>query len=320
MPSSFNARFLIRPLVWLEVPGWGRMLSLFGAHAKADPRNWKDSPTVTIRGKRHGYRMNLRLADWSERQTYYLGRFCELGTLLLLESLLKPGERFVDVGANIGMVTLEAAKLVGVHGRVDSFEPNPLCLAVLKKHCEVNQLVQVHIHEIALADTETQMTLSVPSSEGAPLHDGEGTLANLARQNGESVLRQFHVEVRTGDAILSSCDARPPSLIKIDVEGFEERVVKGLRVILKNAKPALFTEFVESHLVRADSSRKRLFEVLSESGYVGHAVSTRRAWWRHRLHLEKISDANAAAAISELDVLWLHEQDARLSHDRIKTY
>jgi precorrin-6B methylase 2 len=69
--------------------------------------------------------MELDLAAWSERSAYFLGRFYDLNLQMLMIQILKPGDRFVDIGANIGMLSILAARLVGPSGRVESFEPNP---------------------------------------------------------------------------------------------------------------------------------------------------------------------------------------------------
>jgi hypothetical protein len=66
-----------------------------------------------MRGKLHGYEMSLDLGNWSNRQTYFLGRFYDLPTQLVLLSCLRPDDIFVDIGANEGMISLLASRLVG---------------------------------------------------------------------------------------------------------------------------------------------------------------------------------------------------------------
>lgn len=73
--------------------------------------------------------------------------------LLALSECLEPGDRFVDVGANIGMITLQAARLVGPSGRVESFEPNPNCFATLERHLAINGIENVVAHRVGLSDT-----------------------------------------------------------------------------------------------------------------------------------------------------------------------
>src|SRR5690242_13564500 len=101
------------PYSRLELPGWGKLLRLCGAMNRT---GWEGAPVRTIRGKKHGYLMPLDLSNWSERLTYFLGRHHEIFTSLFLEAAVRPGETFIDVGGNIGMITLHAAALVGPAG------------------------------------------------------------------------------------------------------------------------------------------------------------------------------------------------------------
>ena len=86
------------------------IFSIFGAEKNG---NWDSAPWLSVRGKWHGYEMHLNLADWSERQTWFLARYHELDLQLLMNACLRPGDRVIDVGANIGMLSLHAAWRVG---------------------------------------------------------------------------------------------------------------------------------------------------------------------------------------------------------------
>ncbi len=68
--------------------------------------------------------MDLDLARASERFSYFTGRFYELGMQLLLMDLVRAGDRVVDIGANVGEISLLCSRLVGPTGVVDAFEPN----------------------------------------------------------------------------------------------------------------------------------------------------------------------------------------------------
>jgi FkbM family methyltransferase len=297
---------LILPLTRREVPGWGILFRLFRIDTIVDYDKWGAAPQRTIKGKRHGYQMVLRLSDWSERHTYFLGRYCELATLLILDRVLRPGDRFLDIGANIGMVSLEAARLVGSKGRVDSYEPNPECLQILQMHREMNRISHWHIHPVALADVNGLMTLSLNTQ-----HAGEGTLAPLNETLEQPILQRFDVRTRRGDEIILADDPRPPAMIKIDVEGFEQRVLQGMKTLLLDTKPVILLEYVESHLRRAGSSRRQLHTFLAELGYLGYAVSTKRVGLHHRLRLCSIPNSEATNDLPGYDALWVHADDER---------
>src|SRR5213083_889189 len=110
------------PYVRRELPGWGPLMSRLGVY---DDARWTDAPVRKLRGKLDQCEHFLDLRDWSDRQFYFLGRYYELAMLLLFKTLLAAGDSFVDVGANVGMFTLMAARRVGTDGRVEAFEPNP---------------------------------------------------------------------------------------------------------------------------------------------------------------------------------------------------
>ena len=147
--------------------------------------------------------------------TYFLGRYYDLPTQLLLSACLKPGDRFIDIGANVGMITLHAAVLVGPSGRIDCVEPNPGCCAAIRSHAEMNGITTIRIHLVALVDEEGEASLNVFHG-----HEGVGTLAPVPDSDWEAVTDTIRVRTVRGDDVLGF-DPMPPKLIKIDVEGYE---------------------------------------------------------------------------------------------------
>ena len=78
--------------------------------------------------------MELDLSDDLDRMVYFLGRYYDLDLQLLLDELLRPGDTFINVGANVGYVVLHAASRVGPRGRVIAFEPQPGCCRKLRRN------------------------------------------------------------------------------------------------------------------------------------------------------------------------------------------
>jgi FkbM family methyltransferase len=225
-------------------------------------------PTKSVRGKWHGYWMDLNLSDWSERQTFFLARYHELGAQLLIDRCVRSGDRFVDVGANIGMLTLHAAARVGANGVVDAFEPNPTCYDRVRATLERNHIRHVRPHEVALSDAAGSLTLSVLQN-----HTGMGTLACVSDRAG--VTSTVNVPVKVADAILLA-DERPIALVKIDVEGFEVRVLRGMTETLRRFKPIVATEVIAEWLERAGSGVGELIRLMEGLGYRGFGLTTRR--------------------------------------------
>ncbi|MDR3621892.1 MAG: FkbM family methyltransferase [Paludisphaera borealis] len=285
---------LIRPYVWHELPGWGRLYGAFVGDFRRDVE-WRDEPRRTIRGKLHGYQLDLDLSRWSERMTYYLGRFYDLELQLLVLGLLRPGDRFVDIGANIGMITLAAASKVGETGVVDAFEPNPRCAARIRSFLEHNHIGHVRLHEMGVGDVDAELCLSVPRH-----NSGEGSFLPFdSTENTPDRYEQMTVPVHVADSILEA-DPRPPMMIKMDVEGFECFALKGLSRTIERHRPIVATEVESSHLVRAGQTPADLCRVMEDFGYEGWVFGLRRVGLRQELDLQPIDPA-----ASSYNALWL---------------
>ncbi len=291
------------PYLRMELPGWGHLLRTLGL---LDDSFWAREPTRRLRGKLHGYEMVLDLSNWSERQTYYLGRFYDLPTQLLVRAAVRPGDTFIDVGGNVGMVTLAAARCAGEAGTVHTFEPNPIAFARLAEHVRINGLERVELHHCGLGDMTGEFTLSVVGD-----HTGGGTLAAVRSAPTGPRTTQYVVRVLRGDDVLPPPVA--PTVVKIDVEGFECRVLRGFANLLRTTRPLVVTEVVDSHLHRAGSSKRELFELMRGHGYAAFELSTRRVRLRHQLSL---SAADDFAGMRTNNIVWIipggkHERRVR---------
>jgi FkbM family methyltransferase len=295
--------FVLLPVTRAELPGWGPLSRLFGVMGQPGSNTWMGAPTVEIRGKTHGFEMQLDLSDWAERMTYFLGRYYELPQQLLFQSVLELGDRVVDIGGNIGMVTLVAARAVGRTGVVETFEPNPDCLARLRGTIARNAIDWVKIHPYGVSDEPGALELTVFDN-----HSGVGTFAPVSAQDAAATKRMKLELVRADDVLAR--DPRPIKLIKIDVEGFETKALKGLLETLKQHHPMVVVETVEAHLRRAGSSADEMFGLLLGLGYKPYALSSKRDGVRHRLQLVPLSKPSDIGSAN--DVLWVHPQGPRV--------
>ncbi|MBC7835584.1 MAG: FkbM family methyltransferase [Phycisphaerales bacterium] len=299
-PPLTMAQHLARFYARRELPGWGRVLRGAGVYNDAA---WKGAGTFESCGKWDRCRVSLDLSNWSERQTYFLGRFYDLPMQLLLRGFVRPGDCVVDVGANVGMISILAARLVGPSGRVVSFEPNPTAFRKLSSALRTNSLSWVSPRPCALADQHGELMLSVVTE-----HTGMGTLAPVPPADAGLVSATHLVRVCVGDEVLEAEAARP-SLIKIDVEGFELAVLKGLARTLVRHHPIVAAEIVQVHLRRAGTSAEAVFDLMRGLGYEAFGLATRRRPVRHRLHLPAITKPSADFN----NVVWIHRDDERLA-------
>lgn len=156
-----------------------------------------------------------------------------------LSTHLRPGDVFYDVGAHAGFVSVLGCHLVGPTGHVHCFEPVPSNVATLRSNLDANNFDNATIHAIALSDEEGEVRMDL----------GErGITAHLAA-DGDFV------------AATSRCDSlaiAAPSMIKIDVEGAESRVLAGMRRTLESQRPIVV---VEVHAGQ-DAAVRRIFDDL----------------------------------------------------------
>jgi FkbM family methyltransferase len=156
----------------------------------------------------------------------------EKGTIQLLHEFLKPGSTFLDIGANIGLMSSIASKQVGERGKVFAVEANPKTQEILQHNLALNQCQNVEIFPLALGETQGTATLF----ENWNVNRGG---ASLLSQDGESGVE---VPVDTIDFLFQNDQI---DLIKIDVEGFELEVLKGGIELLKKQQPVLIIEVSE---------------------------------------------------------------------------
>ena len=155
---------------------------------------------------------------------------CWLGTAELLKvrrvaSILKPGMKCIDVGANVGYYTLIISVLVGPKGKVYAFEPLPKNLDYLERHIAMNRCSNVEIFDAALSDFEGEASFAEGATRSMGHLDPGGTLK---------------VRCTRLDTMLAEGAVTAPDFVKIDAEGEEVKVLEGAREMLRASRPPIF--------------------------------------------------------------------------------
>jgi FkbM family methyltransferase len=203
-----------------------------------------------------GYPLALDISNHVDR-SIFLGCFESLNTKRILR-ILRPGMTFFDVGANIGYFTLLAARCVGPSGTVHAFEPHPANAAVLRKALERNRLRQVRVWPIGLSDTKGVGWVAMPDQTIFP-----NRTASMIRSSGDGI----EVPTRTLDDVAAECSIERIDFLKIDVDGFEEKVIHGAREMLRARRIRhLLVEFNPWFLERSGTDEKTLSTFLGEHG------------------------------------------------------
>ncbi|MCC7298596.1 MAG: FkbM family methyltransferase, partial [Bacteroidia bacterium] len=185
-----------------------------------------------------------------ESNIYYTGTY-EIGTLRLIQKYLAPGDTFIDVGANIGLMSIFASQCVGNAGSVLSFEANPDTLKILNQNISINNINNIKTSGIAL---------------GSQVGKGK-IFSNLALNRGSASIvthaegsASYEIEIKPLDELLEP--NQTIHLIKIDIEGYELEALKGMTNLLssKNA-PKLIVECGEK-IEGVESSKESVFRFI----------------------------------------------------------
>lgn len=152
----------------------------------------------------------------------------------LFEKVVGRGSVVYDIGAHVGFYTLLASKLVGESGKVIVFEPYPPNLIYLKKHLAINHCTNVVVIEAAVSDKTGTERFS------------EGPDNSTGRISGNGALT---VHIVCLDELVRDKRIPPPDYVKIDVEGGEYGVIKGMKYVLMNHSPKILlaTHSLEIH-------------------------------------------------------------------------
>ena len=197
----------------------------------------------------------------------------------LFRQHVRPGMTVVDMGANVGFYTKQFSRLVGAAGKVYAFEPDPFCSELLRDRARALLLTNVQVENAALGAREGEATLFCSNRDRAenrthPLDPGVP-------------VETIRVPVLTLDSYCRSHRIERVDAVKMDVEGDEVSVLRGMREVMARTPPAwMFIEFCPAQLRGAGSRPEEFWDLLAESGYRSLSIE-------HRGELRAIRDTRA---------------------------
>lgn len=240
MPPSLVVRFLTDLPLILPIPLRRLALNSPVAYLPRRLYRWLVSGNtthiVTLQPPLDGYRMRINpLMDKAFLYGTFEPALCET-----IVNRVRPGWTCLDVGANIGYVTLLLSLQVGERGSVYAFEPLPAIFSTLQENLELNRLSHI-AHPVCLALSDCLGTREF--SFRSETLTGGGSLVSSSPSGYNAQVLRTRVQTASGDAYLSSLN---PSLhidfIKIDVEGAEGLVIKGLYNTIQADHPLIIME------------------------------------------------------------------------------
>lgn len=259
----YNLAVIIRPLL-VRIPiGAGRIYRfLFGSdfashRVDKELRAQVSDLSRVFYDRRIGAFVSVDLGDWAGREHYFTGRYHDSLVPAMIQLYLADGGTFVDVGANRGLHTLFAAKLLNnINGDIHAFEPNPQVFQILEAHLVLNGFLSCETYNIGLSDARGLLSLHVPPSSG-----------QASFRDDMLCDKDVSVSIETLDDVLGMEALKGPILVKIDTEGFEHNVIKGMRKILDDSNVSVVCEVTDSWLRKTGSSAQLLFDDMKGFGF-----------------------------------------------------
>jgi FkbM family methyltransferase len=168
--------------------------------------------TETVDENQFGLKLRLYpLDNLGDRYLLFMPKFSHADEFLLMSQYLKPDSTFIDIGANMGIFSLVAAKYINQTGRILSFEPNPALIKRFKFNIEINGFDRLIVpFPFGIADKESSFSLSQNSTNLGG--------ASIVNKRGEYYIR---VQCKPLLKVLREQNIQKIDLLKIDIENAE---------------------------------------------------------------------------------------------------
>lgn len=190
--------------------------------------------------------------------TFNKGDKDEENMLIHILDTLKPDDISYDIGANIGIFTVLMAKKVSQTGRVIAFEPETENYNALQNNIIINGLSNVTLEKVALGDRYDKANLYIKKRMGS------GSISLIKSDDSDYC---GTVNIVPGDSVIQKDNLPVPKVVKIDVEGFEYPVIKGMQKTLSNEKCKLVCCEIHSNLCPPEIKPQMILDLLLSMGF-----------------------------------------------------
>ena len=197
---------------------------------------------------------SVRYADDGSMLELFFLQYQRPSLASVFEACLAPGACFFDVGANIGIYSAWASRLVTESGQVRAFEPIPSTREFLHQMLDYNAIENVQIEPVAVGNEVGILRIYRPGNASG--------IASAVHPEGEP----FDVEATTLDRYLSDSGCPMPALIKIDVEDFELQVLRGAGELLRQPDAPVVVFETHDHGARSEAFQESA-ELFRARGY-----------------------------------------------------
>ncbi len=199
----------------------------------------------------------------------------EPGVLKFAQDRIGRGSKVIDVGAHVGEWTLLFSELVGPTGRVIAFEPDPVARSSLKKNLEMNGISNVTVEDACVSDKTGKALLRAARF-------GSG-LSSIVRPRALGAgYHEVEVESTTLDEYCET-HGLSPDWVKIDAEGSEPLIVRGMRRLIEGRHPQAIVEFHSDGLT--DDEKSEAWSTVTEGASRVEFLQSRL---RNHVYLERL--------------------------------
>jgi len=186
----------------------------------------------------------------------------EIGKLIRIS--LQPGDAALDIGANIGLQSIRMAQSA-TGGLIYAFEPLEHLRRRAEKNLQLNNVGNVTMLPYALSDNEYEMEFAI---DKANWNQGAFSLSDSSAGDEKQ-----NVSIKIGDNIAEIATVQKLKLVKIDVEGYEFNVLKGLQQTLSKHKPRILFEYDRQYWLRSGQDIESCIVFLQALGYSLYQVN-----------------------------------------------
>lgn len=211
-------------------------------------------------------RVELNLGEHMQRRIFWMG-YCNPEIVHVLGRLLKPGMAFFDVGANIGELTLVAARLVGKDGAVTSFEPVAKTAGHLRRNVGMNGFAWVNIVEKGLSDRAGSVPIYQPQTDVGRLSGEVNNGLPSVYKRGSDAGEIQVIDLVTLDAYMAEKNPARVDVMKIDIEGSELACLKGAPEFISRYRPWIIVEVQDLTARAAGYEQAEILRFLEGLGY-----------------------------------------------------
>lgn len=202
------------------------------------------------------------------RSLYVTGIY-DPNVAVVIDSLLPQKGVFIDVGANMGYLSMIASRAVGELGKVYALEPSKRDFLRLVDNINLNGLTNVYSHNLAVLDINKKLEMNIAGEERSALN----TFGREFSYKGTEKLGTEMVQAVTIDGFVDTEDIEKVDLIKLDIEGSELLALKGARDTVEKFRPVIILGLNKESLAANGCNVEDLKKLLQELRYKAYVLA-----------------------------------------------